>query len=106
MEDKITCKTESFLYVLKSRKVPRKCYRGQSGGTVARRLGEHRRDIMNMDDTKAVARHFMETNSSKDDLQFVPIRVVRNKNMWARLELERRFLNDNNLLDDGLNINL
>ena len=106
MEDKITCKTESFLYVLKSRKAPRKCYGGQSGGTVARRLGEHRRYIMNMDDTKAVARHFMETNSTEDYLQFVPIRVVRNKNMWARLELERRFLNDNNLLDDGLNTNL
>ena len=61
---------------------------------------------MNMDETKAVARHFMETNSTEGYLQFVPIRVVRNKNMWARLELERRFLNDNNLLDDGLNINL
>ena len=59
-----------------------------------------------MDERKLVARHFMETSSTEDDLQFVPIRVVRNRNMWARLELERRFLNANNLLNDGLNINL
>ena len=70
-----------------------------------RRLGQYRRDIMNRDESK-VARHFMQTNSTVDDIIFVPIKVVRRRNLWARLEIERKFLNDNNLLDDGLNINL
>ena len=48
----------------------------------------------------------METGSTVDDLVFVPIKVVRNKNMWARLEIERQFLNEYNLLDDGINVNL
>ena len=34
------------------------------------------------------------------------VKVVRNKNMWARLEIERQFLNEYNLLDDGINVNL
>ena len=102
----ITCKTESVIYVIMSRKAPDKCYGGQTGGTVGRRLGQHRRDIINRDETKAVARHFMETGSTVDDLVFVPIKVVRNKNMWARLEIERQFLNEYNLLDDGINVNL
>ena len=106
VEDHITCKTESVIYVIMSRKAPDKCYGGQTGGTVGRRLGQHRRDIINRDETKAVARHFMETGSTVDDLVFVPIKVVRNKNMWARLEIERQFLNEYNLLDDGINVNL
>ena len=106
VEDPITCKTESVIYVIKSKKDPTKCYGGQTGGRVDRRLGQHRRDIMNKDESKVVARHFMQTNSTVDDIIFVPIKIVRRKNLWARLEMERKFLNDNNLLDDGLNINL
>ena len=106
VEDAITCKTESVIYVIMSRKDPTRCYGGQTGGRVDRRLGQHRRDIMNRDESKVVARHFMQTNSTVDDIIFVPIKVVRRKNLWARLEIERKFLNDNNLLDDGLNINL
>ena len=106
VEDFITCKTESVIYVLMSRKVPEVCYGGQTGGRVDRRVGQHRRDIINKDETKVVARHFMETGSTVEDLVFVPIKVVKNKNMWARLEIERQFINENNLLDDGLNLNL
>ena len=75
-------------------------------GIPGRRLRRHRRDIMNRDESKVVARHFMQTNSTVDDIIFVPIKIVRRKNLWARLEIERKFLNDNNLLDDGININL
>ena len=89
-----------------SRKVPEVCDGGQTGGRVDRRVGQHRRDIINKDETKVVARHFMETGSTVEDLVFVPIKVVKNKNMWARLEIERQFINENNLLDDGLNLNL
>ena len=71
-----------------------------------RRVGQHRRDIINRDETKVVARHFMETGSTVEDLVFVPIKIVKNKSMWARLEIERQFINENNLLDDGLNLNL
>ena len=106
VEDAITCKTESVIYVIMSRKDPTRCYGGQTGGRVDRRLGQHRRDIMNRDESKVVARHFMQTNSTVDDIIFVPIKIVRRKNLWARLEIERKFLNDNNLLDDGININL
>ena len=57
-----------------------------------------------MDETKAVARFFMETRSTVEDL--VPIKIVKKRNLWARLEIERRFLNEYNLVDDGLNINM
>ena len=48
----------------------------------------------------------METGSTEEDLVFVPIKVVKNKSLWARLEIKRQFINENNLLDDGLNLNL
>ena len=100
------CKTKSVLYILRSKKAPQLVYGGQTGATVAARLGQHRRDIMNRDMSKVVARHLSNTNSTVDDLEFVPVKVVRRNSMWARLELERKFLNDHNLLDDGLNLYL
>ena len=48
----------------------------------------------------------METRSTVEDLVFVPIKIVKKRNLWARLEIERRFLNEHNLVDDGLNINM
>ena len=108
VEDAITCKTESVIYALGSKKAPGRWYGGQTGGRVDRRVGQHRRSIINRDETKAVARYFMETGSTVEDLIliFVPIKIVRKRNLWARLELERRFLNEYNLVDDGLNINM
>ena len=106
VEDAITCKTESVIYALGSKKAPGRWYGGQTGGRVDRRLGQHRRSIINRDESKAVARYFMETGSTVEDLVFVPIKIVRKQNLWARLELERRFLNEYNLVDDGLNINM
>ena len=106
VEDTITCKTESLLYVLGSKKAPGRWYGGQTGGRVDRRLGQHRRSIINRDETKAVARFFMETRSTVEDLVFVPIKIVKKRNLWARIEIERRFLNEYNLVDDGLNINM
>ena len=106
IEGNITCKTKSFLYFLRSRKAPQKVYGGQSGATVANRLGQHRRDIINRDMSKIVARHFSDTYSTVDDLEFVPVKIVRHSSNWARLELERKFINDHNLLDDGLNLYL
>ena len=46
VEDAITCKTESVIYVIMSRRDPTRCYGGQTGGRVDRRLGQHRRDII------------------------------------------------------------
>ena len=63
-----------------------------------RRVGQHRRDIINRDETKIVARHFMETGSTVEDLVFVPIKIVKNKSMWARLEIERQFINENKII--------
>ena len=79
---------------------------GQSGGSVARRLGQHWRDILNKDVTKVVARHFIYTGSGVEDLIFTPIEIIKSKNPWVRLLREREFLNVNNLVADGLNINL
>ena len=106
VEDTITCKTESVLYVLRSKKAPGRWYGGQTGGRVDRRLGQHCRSIINRDETKAVARFFMETRSTVEDLVFVPIKIVKKRNLWARLEIERKFLNEYNLVEDGLNINM
>ena len=41
--------------------------------------------------TKAVAQHFMETNSTAAYLQFIPVMVLRNKNMYTK----RRSKNNN-----------
>ena len=60
---------------------------------------------MNRDGTKVAARHFMQTNSAVDDIVFVPIKAVRKKNLWAKLEVDRKFINDDNLLEDGLKVN-
>ena len=63
IEDKIDCKTKSFLYVLQSDKDPRQ-YCGQSGKTVACRTLQHAGDIENGRE-KAVSHHFRETGSEK-----------------------------------------
>ena len=52
------------------------------------------------------ALHGNRLHCTVEDLVFVPIKIVKNKSMWARLEIERQFINENNLLDDGLNLNL
>ena len=58
---------------------------------MVRRLNKHRRDIKDKAETKAVAQHFMETNSTAAYLQFIPVMVLRNKNMYTK----RRSKNNN-----------
>ena len=60
--------------------------------------------VINRDLSKIVARDFSDTYSTVVDLEFVPVKIVRHNSNWARLELERKFLNVHNLLGDGLNL--
>ena len=53
---------------------------------MVRRLNKHRRDIKDKAETKAVAQHFMGTNSTAAYLQFIPVMVLRNQSMYARME--------------------
>ena len=91
IEEKINCKTKSFIYVLQSEKDPKQ-YGGQSGASVATRAKQHAYDIECGAD-KPVARHFLETSSGKEHLRVTPVMVVKSKNPWVRLHYERLFIN-------------
>ena len=112
VEDKINCKSKSFLYVLEPTKTPKgpgsppSQYVGQSGQTVSRRLGAHVKSIEDEDESKVVGKHFLETSSRMEHLKFTPIMMIKSNNPWVRLHFERRFLNEHGGIDKLLNINL
>ena len=102
IEDKINCKTKSFLYVLQSDKDPRQ-YAGQSGGTVAQRTQQHANDIERERVEKAVPKHFNDTGSEKENMVMIPFRVIKSRNPWVRLHYEREFINTHNFVGEGIN---
>ena len=104
IEDTINCKSKSFIYVLQSEKDPKQ-YCGQSGSTVGRRTLQHASDIEN-DLAKAVPRHFRETRSEKEDLRMTPVMLIKSNNPWVRLHFEREFINQHDLIEEGINVNL
>ena len=102
VQGRINCKsTGGFLYLVWSRKHPRQ-YLGSTGQTPGARLLQHRRDIMAGAD-KAVAQHFRETNSSVDDLVFRPFLRLVNSSPAIRQHYENMFINQHNLVDEGIN---
>ena len=105
IEDKINCKTKSFLYILQSDKDPRQ-YGGQSGATVAQRTQQHANDIERGRVEKAVPKHFSDTGSEKENLVMVPFQVIKSRNPWIQLHYEREFINKHNLISEGINRNL
>ena len=102
--DQINCRTRGCIYVLQSEKHPKQ-YGGQSGGPVGVRTTQHAYDI-DSGLEKPVPLHFAATNSGKEHLRVTPVIRVRSRNPWVRLHLERNFINQHNLVDQGINQNL
>ena len=103
IQDQINCKTKSCLYVLQSKKDPRKRqYAGQTGAEIGTRTNQHGGDIDSEAD-KPVPNHFRLTGSTRSDLKVTPFMRVKNNNPWVRLHLERQFINKYNLIEDGIN---
>ena len=105
IEDRIDCRTRSFLYVLESDKDPHQ-YTGQSGGIVAKRTLQHVNDIDNVRVEKAVPKHFQDTGSTSENLVMTPFKVIRSANPWVRLHYEREFINSHGFIEGGINRNL
>ena len=104
MEGRITCKTKGgYLYLSWSKKAPAKQYLGSSAREPRERLGEHRRDIEGDKVEKAVPKHFADTNSTVEDLVFVPFMLVRSRDPWVLRHLELKFINYFNLVEAGIN---
>ena len=104
IEGRINCKLKgSYLYLLWSRKVPAIQYLGSSFREPRVRFGEHRRDIMDRNEEKAVSKHFVDTNSTVDDLVFVPFKRIRSNNRLVLRHMETKFINEYNLIEAGIN---
>ena len=101
IEDQINCKTKSCLYLLQSTKDPKQ-YAGQSGSSIGRRTLQHACDV-DAGANKPVPLHFQQTGSCRNDLRVTPFLRVKNQNAWVRLHLEREFINQHNLIEDGIN---
>ena len=103
VEGCLNCKTRRFLYLLWSRKAPDKVYLGSCSREPRDRLREHRRDIENNTEEKAVAKHFMDTNSYAEDLVFRHIKKVKSSCRWVLRRFETRLINNLNLIEAGVN---
>ena len=67
------------------------------------RLGEHRRDIENNREEKAVVEQFIRSNSYAEDLIFRPIKRVKSSCRWVLRHFETRLINELNLVEAGVN---
>ena len=104
VEGRINCKTGGgFLYLLWSRKDPGKQYLGSSTQEPRRRLGSHKSDIENQRVNKAVAKHFVDTKSTVQDLRFVPFKKLKSKDKLILKHFENRAINKYNLIEAGIN---
>ena len=103
VEGKLNCKTRGFLYLLWSRKAPDQVYLGSCCREPRDRLGEHRRDIENNREEKAVVEQFIRSNSYAEDLIFRPIKRVKSSCRWVLRHFETRLINELKLVEAGVN---
>ena len=104
IEGRINCKMKGgYLYLLWSKRVPAIQYLGSSYREPRVRFGEHRRDIIDRNEEKAVSKHFLDTNSTADDLVFVPFKKVRSRDRHILRYMETKLINEYNLIEAGVN---
>ena len=103
IDQEINCKTQGgFLYLLWSEKCPEKQYLGSCLQEPRDRLGQHRRDILNVKEG-AVPEHFRKTNSKVRDLVFVPFRILKNNDTMTLKDQEYNFIKEFKLVKSGIN---
>ena len=104
IEGRINCKMKGgYLYLLWSKKVPAIQYLGSSYREPRVRFGEHRRDIIDRNEEKAVSKHFLDTNSRVDDIVFVPFKKIRSRDRHILRYMETKLINEYNLIEAGVN---
>ena len=99
----MTCQTTNCIYLLTCSKDGQQ-YAGETGRTVAKRFAEHRDSMHNHDMLKPVGQHFQSAGHKQEaDVVMLPIVKLKSDNIWVRKAMERKFINDHDLIDKGLN---
>ena len=82
----LSCTSKEVVYLAKNLKSG-KVYFGQTGREIRHRVREHINDIENKDERKPISRHFVQTNSSRQDFWCIPIaKVVGGKEIRESVE--------------------
>ena len=99
----MNCQTKNCIYMLTCLKDGQQ-YVGQTGRTVAKRFAEHRDSMHQAITSKPVGLHFQEPgHRGEADATMLPIIKSKSDNIWIRKAMERRFINDHDMIDSGLN---
>ena len=81
-----------------------KQYVGETGRTVAKRFAEHRDSMHQPATNKPVGQHFQGAGHRLEaDAVMLPIIHLKTGNVWVRKAMERKFINELDMIDSGLN---
>ena len=70
---------------------------------MAKRFAEHR-DSMHQLTNKPVGQHFQEAGHRLEaDAVMLPIIHLKTDSVWVRKAMERKFINEHDMIDSGLN---
>ena len=103
LQHSMTCQTSNCIYLLTCSK-DKLQYVGETGRTAAKRFAEHRDSIHQEATNKPVGQHFLEAGHRLEaDSVMLPIIKLKTDNVWVRKALEKKFINDHDMIDSGLN---
>ena len=103
LEHNMTCQTSNCIYLLSCKKEGLQ-YVGETGRTVAKRFADNRDSMHQHATTKPVGQHYQEAGHRHEaDAVMLPIIKLKTDNVWVRKALERKFINDHDMIDSGLN---
>ena len=103
LQHSMTCQSSNCLYLLTCVK-HKVQYVGQTGRTVAKRFAEHRDSMHQLGTTKPVGHHFQGGgHRAEADATMLPIIQLKTNSVWIRKAMERKFINEHDMIDNGLN---
>ena len=103
LQQSMTCQTSNCIYLLTCLKDGMQ-YVGETGRTVAKRFAEHRDSMHQQATNKPVGQHFQEAGHRLEvDAVMLPIIQLKTDNVWVRKAMERKVINDHDMIDSGLN---
>ena len=103
LQHSMTCQTSNCIYLLTCVK-DGKQYVGETGRTVAKRFSEHRDSMHQPATNKPVGQHYQEAGHRLEaDAVMLPIIHLKTSNVWVRKAMERKFINEHDMIDSGLN---
>ena len=102
----LKCTDYGVIYLLSCTKpLCRKQYIGETGRPAYVRFKEHLDSAEDPGTTTPVGQHFQSAGHSKTDMVMIPFEKVKGDRA-TRQQRERFFINNNNLITHGLNLNL